>query len=111
MERDEFVKSISLPDADAVDEYHIEEELEVADEADAQLVGEECRAEDEPAGEEDEEGGVVARELQLRRLPVREVAVHLPWRRQLQIEIKSVKYEENEGTVPIAFIATTGAHV
>ena len=81
--RDRFERS--LPDADAVDEYHIEEELEVSTDPDTQLVGEECRAEDEPAGEEDEEGGVVARELQLRRLPVREVAVHLPRRRQLRI--------------------------
>ena len=87
-----------LPAADAIDEYHIEEELDVAPDADAQLVGEEGRAHHEPAGQQHEEGGVVAGELQLGLLAVREVPVHLPRGRQLLIVERNFRMGKLSGT-------------
>ena len=65
------------PDSDAVDEYHIEEKLNEGPRPDTQHEGEPDRRDEEPGGQQHEEGRIVTCELKFGLLTIQKVPVNL----------------------------------
>ncbi len=65
------------PDSNTVDEYHIEEKLNEGPRPDAQHEGEPNRRNEEPSGQQDEEGWIVTRKLKFRLLTIQKVPIDL----------------------------------